>query len=55
MSEDGKRICLEGREYSIKNVETDIKDVSIKTNVIKNKDTTNKRAVKKHLNAISAI
>ncbi|KKO74472.1 hypothetical protein AAJ76_6800017741 [Vairimorpha ceranae] len=55
LSEDGKRICLEVRESSIKNVETDVKDVSKKTNVIKNKNDANKRAVRKHLNAISAI
>ena len=55
MSEDCKRICLEDRESSNKNVETDIKDVSNKTNVIKNKNYINKRAVRKHLNTISAI
>ena len=55
MSEDCKRICLEDRESSNKNVETDIKDVSNKTNVIKNKNYINKRAVRKHLNTTSAI
>ena len=32
-----------------------IKDVSNKTNVIKNKNYINKRAVRKHLNTTSAI